>query len=196
MHAAGAEEGVIIILNKYEYIHINNKKSVQNISLYIESHSCLNCKVGTWKSSSIPPSCAVLDIFHSKVKFLMNLTSYILEPTFLTNVYHFVPPVPVNFHKHTVCLQENIFENTLKWSQTTSSSGSDTRHNFSVFLGLEMLLETDLGVVPQIGPSVPQPVVQSRRRPLLAPSPGWKRLLPICNLDADAAKVIRDGQVG
>ena len=101
-------------------------------------------------------SCAVLDIFHSKVKFLMNLTSYILEPTFLTNVYHFVPPVPVNFHKHTVCLQENIFENTLKWSQTTSSSCSDTCHNLGVFLGLEMLLQTDLGVVPQIDPSVPQ----------------------------------------
>ena len=28
------------------------------------------------------------------------------------------------------------------------------------------------GVVPQIDPSVPQPVVQSRRRPLLGPSPG------------------------
>ena len=27
-------------------------------------------------------------------------------------------------------------------------------------------------VVPQIDPSVPQPVVQSRRRPLLGPSPG------------------------
>ena len=87
----------------------------------------------------------MVDIFHRKVKFLMNLTSYILEPTFLTNVYHFVPPVPVNFHKHTVCLQENIFENTLKWSQTTSSSSSDTCHNLGVFLGLEMLLETDLG---------------------------------------------------
>ena len=29
-----------------------------------------------------------------------------------------------------------------------------------------------LDVVPQIDPSVPQPVVQSRRRPLLGPSPG------------------------
>ena len=29
-----------------------------------------------------------------------------------------------------------------------------------------------LRVVPQIDPSVPQPVVQSRRRPLLGPSPG------------------------
>ena len=28
------------------------------------------------------------------------------------------------------------------------------------------------GLVPQIAPSVPQPVVQSRRRPLLGPSPG------------------------
>ena len=27
-------------------------------------------------------------------------------------------------------------------------------------------------IVPQIDPSVPQPVVQSRRRPLLGPSPG------------------------
>ena len=27
-------------------------------------------------------------------------------------------------------------------------------------------------LVPQIDPSVPQPVVQSRRRPLLGPSPG------------------------
>ena len=27
-------------------------------------------------------------------------------------------------------------------------------------------------LVPQIDPSVPQPVVQSRRRPLLEPSPG------------------------
>ena len=30
----------------------------------------------------------------------------------------------------------------------------------------------NLKVVPQIDPSVPQPVVQSRRRPLLGPSPG------------------------
>ena len=29
-----------------------------------------------------------------------------------------------------------------------------------------------LKLVPQIDPSVPQPVVQSRRRPLLGPSPG------------------------
>ena len=29
-----------------------------------------------------------------------------------------------------------------------------------------------IAVVPQIDPSVPQPVVQSRRRPLLGPSPG------------------------
>ena len=27
-------------------------------------------------------------------------------------------------------------------------------------------------IVPQIDPSLPQPVVQSRRRPLLGPSPG------------------------
>ena len=31
-------------------------------------------------------------------------------------------------------------------------------------------------------PSVPQPVVQSRRRPLLEPSPGWKRLLGLSHL--------------
>ena len=31
-------------------------------------------------------------------------------------------------------------------------------------------------------PSVPQPVVQSRRRPLLGPSLGWKRLLPLSHL--------------
>ena len=31
-------------------------------------------------------------------------------------------------------------------------------------------------------PSVPQPVVQSRRRPLLGPSPGWKRLLALSHL--------------
>ena len=31
-------------------------------------------------------------------------------------------------------------------------------------------------------PSVPQPVVQSRRRPLLGPSPGRKRLLPLSHL--------------
>ena len=37
-------------------------------------------------------------------------------------------------------------------------------------------------LVPQIDPSVPQPVVQSRRRPLLGPSPGWKRLLPLSHL--------------
>ena len=30
----------------------------------------------------------------------------------------------------------------------------------------------DKRLVPQIDPSVPQPVVQSRRRPLLGPSPG------------------------
>ena len=37
-------------------------------------------------------------------------------------------------------------------------------------------------IVPQIDPSVPQSVVQSRRRPLLGPSPGWKRLLPLSHL--------------
>ena len=37
-------------------------------------------------------------------------------------------------------------------------------------------------VVPQIDPSVPQPVVQSRRRPLLGPSPGWNRLLALSHL--------------
>ena len=37
-------------------------------------------------------------------------------------------------------------------------------------------------VVPQIDPSVPLPVVQSRRRPLLGPSPGWKRLLALSHL--------------
>ena len=31
-------------------------------------------------------------------------------------------------------------------------------------------------------PSVPQPVVQLRRRPLLGPSPGWKRLLALTHL--------------
>ena len=31
---------------------------------------------------------------------------------------------------------------------------------------------SELRLVPQISPSVPQPVVQSRRRPLLGPSPG------------------------
>ena len=31
-------------------------------------------------------------------------------------------------------------------------------------------------------PSVPQPVVQFRRRPLLGPSPGWKRLLALSHL--------------
>ena len=30
-------------------------------------------------------------------------------------------------------------------------------------------------VVPQIDPSVPQPVVQSQRKTLLGPSPGWKQ---------------------
>ena len=37
-------------------------------------------------------------------------------------------------------------------------------------------------LVPQIDPSVPKPVVQSRRRPLLGPSPGWKRLLALSHL--------------
>ena len=37
-------------------------------------------------------------------------------------------------------------------------------------------------LVPQIDPSVPQPVVQSQRRPLQGPSPGWKRLLPLSHL--------------
>ena len=37
-------------------------------------------------------------------------------------------------------------------------------------------------IVPQIDPSVPQPVVQSRRRPLLGPSPCWKRLLALSHL--------------
>ena len=37
-------------------------------------------------------------------------------------------------------------------------------------------------LVPQIDPSVAQPVVQSRRRPLLGPSPGWKRLLALSHL--------------
>ena len=35
-------------------------------------------------------------------------------------------------------------------------------------------------IVPQIDPSVPQPwLYKSRRRPLLGPSPGWKRLLAL-----------------
>ena len=37
-------------------------------------------------------------------------------------------------------------------------------------------------LVPQIDPSVPQPVIQSRRRPLLWPSPSWKRLLALSHL--------------
>ena len=37
-------------------------------------------------------------------------------------------------------------------------------------------------LVPQIDPSVPRPVVQSRRRPLLGPSPGWKCLLALSHL--------------
>ena len=35
-----------------------------------------------------------------------------------------------------------------------------------------VLEDTGAKVVPQIDPSVPQPVVQSQRRPLLGPSPG------------------------
>ena len=35
-----------------------------------------------------------------------------------------------------------------------------------------VVLETVIKVLPQIDPLVPQPVVQSRRRPLLGPSPG------------------------
>ena len=38
------------------------------------------------------------------------------------------------------------------------------------------------GLVLCSAPSVPQPVVQSRRRPLLGPSPGWKRLLALSHL--------------
>ena len=36
----------------------------------------------------------------------------------------------------------------------------------------EAATTSEVQVVPQIDPSVPQPVVQSRRRPLLGPSPG------------------------
>ena len=43
-------------------------------------------------------------------------------------------------------------------------------------------MKVRLQLVPQIDPSVPQPVVQSQRRPLLGPSPGWKRLLPLSHL--------------
>ena len=39
-------------------------------------------------------------------------------------------------------------------------------------LGVPRNYDTTLLLVPQIDPSVPQPVVQSRRRPLLGPSPG------------------------
>ena len=41
---------------------------------------------------------------------------------------------------------------------------------------------TRLWLVLCSAPSVPQPVVQSRRRPLLGPSPGWKRLLALSHL--------------
>ena len=43
-------------------------------------------------------------------------------------------------------------------------------------------VQSDSDVVPQIDPSVPQPIVQSRRRPLLGPSPGWNWLLPLSHL--------------
>ena len=40
------------------------------------------------------------------------------------------------------------------------------------FIHCDTFLNEDKGLVPQIDPSVPQPVVQSWRRPLLGPSPG------------------------
>ena len=47
---------------------------------------------------------------------------------------------------------------------------------------VSLLSEHFCVLVPQIDPSVPQPVVQLRRRPLLGPSPGWKRLLALSHL--------------
>ena len=45
-----------------------------------------------------------------------------------------------------------------------------------------LVREPGLGLELCSSPSVPQPVVQSRRRPLLGPSPGWKRLLALSHL--------------
>ena len=49
---------------------------------------------------------------------------------------------------------------------TTLSTKSQDADIITIAKPLQFLL------VPQIDPSVPQPVVQSRRRPLLGPSPG------------------------
>ena len=48
----------------------------------------------------------------------------------------------------------------------------DTGGGVAEQLGVPRNYDTTLLLVPQIDPSVPQPVVQSRRRPLLGPSPG------------------------
>ena len=55
---------------------------------------------------------------------------------------------------------------------------------YSLSLSNHLILKSRkvFSLVPQIHPSVPQPVVQLRRRPLLGPSPGWKRLLPLSHL--------------
>ena len=52
-------------------------------------------------------------------------------------------------------------------------------------------LQLHSSVVPQIDPSVPQPVVQSRRRPLLGPFPDWKRLLPLSHLRHYAKRALK-----
>ena len=56
------------------------------------------------------------------------------------------------------------------------------RHFIFIAQHKQWRLQYRYSLVPQIDPSVPQPVVQSRRRPLLAPSPGWKRLLALSHL--------------
>ena len=54
-------------------------------------------------------------------------------------------------------------DNRVVMSEAAAADAAETRPRQTPTL---------LCVVPQIDPSVPQPVVQSRRRPLLGPSPG------------------------
>ena len=101
----------------------------------------------------------------------------------------------VNFDKTPLtiddCLQGFNFDKVFSPSSSPprspprqqQHSGASTRHfdNFpdvTTSFGSQVNTTTETGgiqaylLVPQIDPSVPQPVVQSRGRPLLGPSPG------------------------
>ena len=69
----------------------------------------------------------------------------------------------------------------LQWLKDPRALGSISRH-ISLLSTRSRQRQDGYLRVPQIDPSVSQPVVQSWRRPLLGPSPGWKHLLALSHL--------------